>query len=48
MFLGEGKHANDQQTHQDKYGYDIPDHDYHSGHPSVMFASLHPDHRQAY
>jgi hypothetical protein len=30
MFLGEGKHANDHQTHQDKSGYDIPHHGYHS------------------
>jgi hypothetical protein len=26
MFLGEGKHADDHQTHQDKSGYDIPHH----------------------
>jgi len=26
MFLGEGKYANDHQTHQDKPGYDIPHH----------------------
>jgi hypothetical protein len=36
MFLGEGKHANDYQTHQDKFGYDILHHGYHSGH-LVMF-----------
>jgi hypothetical protein len=44
MFLGEGKHANDQQTHQDKSGYDIPHHGWHSGH-SLLFDSLHLDHR---
>jgi hypothetical protein len=32
MFLGEGKHANDHQTQQDKSGYDIPHHNYHSRH----------------
>jgi hypothetical protein len=31
MFLGEGKHANDHHTHQDKCGYDILRHGYHSG-----------------
>jgi hypothetical protein len=29
MFLGEGKHANEHQTHQDKSGYDIPHHGTH-------------------
>jgi hypothetical protein len=44
MFLGEGKHANDQQTHQDKSGYDIPHHGWHSGHPFgvVRFAASAP------
>jgi hypothetical protein len=31
MFLGEGKHANNHQSHQDKSGYDILHHGYHSG-----------------
>jgi hypothetical protein len=39
MFLGEGKHANNHQSHQDKSGYDILHHGYHSRHPSVMFDS---------
>jgi len=45
MFLGEGKRANDHQSKQDKSGYDILHHGYHSGHPSVMFDSLHSDYR---
>ncbi|WP_256570599.1 hypothetical protein [Bradyrhizobium sp. CCGUVB1N3] len=35
MFLGEGKHANDHQAHQDKSGYDVLHHGYHSGNPSA-------------
>jgi hypothetical protein len=30
MFLGEGKRAHDHQSHQDKSGYDILHHGYHS------------------
>jgi hypothetical protein len=33
MFLGEGKHANDHQTHQDKSGYDILHHGTTPGNP---------------
>jgi hypothetical protein len=44
MFLGEGKHANDHQTHQDKSGYDIPHHGYHSAQSfgDVRFAASGP------
>jgi hypothetical protein len=31
MLLGEGKHANDHEACQDKSGYDILHHGYHSG-----------------
>ena len=30
MFLGEGKQAHDHQSHQDKSGYEVMHHGYHS------------------